>query len=163
VSIRWSTRGPYWWRRRRGYVLWPLAIGIALCAFGVWSGLVYEHNQTVFRAHAVQTRAIIDKIYTSAPSQDYNAPTFDEYVHFVALGERAQARVLLTSNCSGTCIPTYRVGQALTVAYSPTNPSYAQLSSRLHRPSAGFLYALLLFGSLGVILLGAAVVNMRTA
>lgn len=165
MSISWSSRGPYWWRRRRGYVLWPLAIGIALCAFGIWSGLVYEHNQAVFRAHALQTRAIIDKIYTSAPSQDYSAPTFDEYalVHFVALGARAQARVLLASNCSGTCIQTYRVGQALAVAYNPANPSYAQLSSRLHRPSAGFLYALLLFGSLGLVFLGAAIVNMRTA
>ncbi len=165
VPVTLSGSGPYWWRRRRGYVLWPLAIGIGLCAFGLWSGLGYEHNQAVFRAHAVQTRAVIDKIYTSAPSQDYNAPTFDEYalVHFVALGENAQARVLLASNCSGTCIQTYRVGQVLTVDYSPANLSYAQLPSRLHGPSAGFLYALLVFGSLGVILLGAAVVNMRTA
>jgi len=89
VPVTLSGSGPYWWRRRRGYVLWPLAIGIALCAFGLWSGLGYEHNQAVFRAHAVQTRAVIDKIYTSAPSQDYNAPTFDEYalVHFVQHAE----------------------------------------------------------------------------
>jgi len=159
----WSGSGLYWWRRRRGYVLWPLAIGIALLAFGVWSGLVYEHNQAVFRAHAVQTRAVIDKIYTSAPSQDYNAPTFDEYalVHFVALGERTHARVLLASNCTGTCIQTYRVGEAVTVAYSPVNLRYAQLPSRLHKPSAGLLYTLLVFGSLGVIFLGAAIINMR--
>jgi len=165
VPVIWSSGGPYWWRKRRGYVLWPLAIGVALCGLGLWSSLVYEHNQAVFRAHAVQTRAVIDKIYTSAPSQGYNAPTFDEYalVHFFALGERAQARVLLASNCSGTCIPTYRIGQALTVAYDPANLGYAQLPSQLHEPSATYLYALLTFGSLGVIFLGASVVNMRTA
>ncbi|MDR2985061.1 MAG: DUF3592 domain-containing protein [Nocardiopsaceae bacterium] len=71
--------------------------------------------------------------------------------------------MLLASNCSGTCIQKYRVGQAVTVAYSPTNPSYAQLSTRLPEPSTGFLYALFLFGSFGVVFLGAAVVNMKTA
>jgi hypothetical protein len=146
-------------------VLWPLAIGIALCAFGLWSGLVYEHNQAVFRVHAVQARAVIDQIYMSAPSQDYSAPTFDEYalVHFIALGERTQARVLLATNCSGTCIRPYRVGQVITVDYSPANLSYAQLPSRLRGPSATFLYTLLAFGSLGLVFLGAAVVNIVTA
>lgn len=165
MPVIWSASGPYWWRKRRRYVLWPLAIGIGLCAFGLWSGSVYAHNQADFRAHAVHTRAVIDKIYTSAPSQGYGAPTFDEYalVHFAAFGKRAQARVLLASNCSGTCIPAYRVGQALTVDYSPANLSYAQLPSRLHGPSATSLYALFAFGSLGFMFLGAAVINMRTA
>jgi hypothetical protein len=126
---------------------------------------VYEHNQAYFRAHAVQARAVIDNIYTSAPSQDYNAPTFDEYalVHFVAVGNRAQARVLVASNCSGVCVPAYRIGQALTVYYNPDNLRYAQLPSQLHGPSASSLTALLAFGSLGLAFLGAAVVNMRTA
>lgn len=165
VAVIGSGGGPYWWRRRRRYVLWPLAIGVALCAFGVWSGLVYEHNQAVFHAEAVQTRAVIDQIYTSAPSQDYNAPTFDEYalVHFNVLGEKAQARVLLATNCSGTCVRSYRVGQLLSVDYSPKNVTYAQLPSRVHGPSANFLIELLAFGSLGLIFLGAAIVNIRTA
>jgi hypothetical protein len=126
---------------------------------------VYEHNQAVFRAQAVPTRAIIDQIYMSAPSQGYNAPMFDEYalVHFNALGERTRARVLLVANCSGTCVPGYHVGQVLTVVYNPKNLSYAQLPSRLRTPSANFLYPLLLFGSLGIIFLAAAVINIVTA
>src|SRR5262249_23860440 len=99
VPAAWHGRGPYWWRRRRGDVLWPLAIGLELCALGLWSGLKYEHDLAVFHAHAVRAEATIDEIYTSAPSQDYNAPTFDEYglVHFDAQGKRAHARVLLAT------------------------------------------------------------------
>jgi hypothetical protein len=141
-----------------------MAIGLSLCALGLWSGLVYAHNQAVFSAQAVQASAVIDQIYTSAPSQGYNPPTFDEYalVHFGANGTIAHARVLLATNCSGTCVPVYRVGQVLTVDYSRENLSYAQLHSRTRKPSANFVYALLLFGSFGVIFLGAAVINMVT-
>jgi hypothetical protein len=146
-------------------VLWPATIGIALCGFGIWSGLVYENHQAEFRADAVQTRAVIDQIYTSAPSQGYSAPTFDEYalVHFFVLGERAQARVLLASDCTGTCVPVYRVGQVLTVDYSRANSSYAQLPAQGRLPSPSFLYGLMIFGLLGVIFLGAAVVNIVMA
>lgn len=165
VPVIWSVREPSWWRRRRGYVLWPLVIGIAFCALGVWSGVVYEHNQADFRAHAVRTRAVIQKIYTSAPSQGYSAPTFDEYalVHFAALGNRAQARVLVASGCTGTCVPAYRIGQALTVYYDPANRRFAQLPARLHGPSGTLLTGVLAFGLLGLANLGAAVVNMKTA
>jgi hypothetical protein len=48
------------------------------------------------------------------------------------------------------------------VDYGPKNLSYAQLPSRLRGPSANFLYALLMFGSLGIIFLAAAVVNIVT-
>src|SRR5262249_52330436 len=79
--------------------------------------------------------ATIDEIYTSAPSQDYNAPTFDEYglVHFDAQGKRAHARVLLATNCSGTCAPTYRVGQVLAVDYNPENLTYASIAFSVPR------------------------------
>jgi hypothetical protein len=110
-------------------------------------------------------KAVIDQIYTSAASQGNSTPTFDEYalVHFIALGKRAPARILLATNCSGICVPTYRVGQVLTVDYSPANLKYAQLPARLGGPSASLLYALLVFGSLGIAFLGAAVVNIVTA
>jgi hypothetical protein len=165
VPVKHFDGRPHWWRRRRGYVLWPATIGVAFCGFAIWSGLVYEHNQAAFRADAVQTRAVIDQIYTSAPSQGYSAPTFDEYalVHFFVLGERAQARVLLASDCTGTCVPAYRVGQVLTVDYSRANLSYAQLPAQGRVPSPRFLYGLMIFGLLGVIFLGAAVVNIVTA
>jgi len=165
LPVIWSLSESYWWRKRRGYVLWPLLIGIALCAFGLWSALAYEHNQAVFRAHAVRTTAVIDSIYTSAPSQDYDAPTFAEYalVRFVTLGSRARARVLVASDCRGVCVPTYRIGQTLTVYYDPDNLRYAKLKSQLRGPSATSLTALLAFGSLGLVLIGAAVVNMHTA
>jgi len=70
---------------------------------------------------------------------------------------------LLATNCSGTCIPRYRVGQVLTVDYNPANLSYAQLPPLVRGASATFLYVLLVFGSLGVAFLGAAVVNIFTA
>jgi hypothetical protein len=145
--------------------LLPLVIGLALCGLGVWSGLVYQHNQGAFRAQAVKATAVIDKLYTSAPSEGVYPPTFDEYalVHFDMGAESAHARVLLASNCSGTCVPQYRVGQVLIVDYSPSNPSYAQLPFRNRHPSADFLRWFLLFGSLGLVFIGAAVVNTRTA
>ena len=157
--------GPRWWQTSRGHVLGPLAIGLALCALGLWSGLVYQHNEEAFRAKAVPAKAVIDQIYASAPSQNYNAPTLDQYglVHFEARGRTAHARVLLVAGCSGTCLPTYRVGQVLTVYYSAGNLSHAQLRSPAHQTSAGFLYAVLLFGSIGVVFLVAAVINMVTA
>lgn len=158
-------KGPYWWRRRRGYVLLPLGIGLALCGLGLWSGLEYQHNQAAFRAHAVKALAVIDELYTSAPSQGTYPATFDEYamVRFDVGTTTAHARVLLAVNCSGTCVPRYRVGQVLAVDYSPSNPSYAQLPFRTRSPSADFLYVFLLLGSLGIVFLGAAVVNMVTA
>jgi len=67
--------GPRWWRTARGTVLGPLATGLALFAFGLVSGLVYQHNQAAFRAHAVPAKAIIDQIYASAPSQNYSVST----------------------------------------------------------------------------------------
>ena len=83
---------------------------------GLFSGLVNSHNQTAFRAHAVPVRAVIDQIYSNAPSQNYDAPTFDQYalVHFEARGGTAHARALLVANCRGTCFPDYDVGQVLT-------------------------------------------------
>ncbi len=141
-----------------------MVIGLSLCGLGLWSGLVYEHNQAVFSAQAVQARSVIDQIYISAPAEGYNPPTFDQYalVHFDANGTIAHARVLLATNCTGTCVSGYRVGQVLTVDYSPKNLSYAQLPSRNRSPSANFLYPLLLFGSFGVLFLAAAVINMVT-
>jgi uncharacterized protein DUF3592 len=158
--------GPRWWRTRRGHVLWPLAIGLAIGALGLWSGIVYQHNQAAFRAQAVRARAVIEQIYDSAPSQNEGAPpTFDQYaiLHFEAQGRTAHARVLLVANCSGVCVPTYRVGQILTVDYSRQNLSYAQLPSRLRTPSADFWDVFMALGFLGLIFLAAAVINMLTA
>jgi hypothetical protein len=144
--------------------LLPLGIGLALCGLGVWSGLMYQHDEAAFRAHAVKAIAVIDKLYTTAPSEGVYPPTFAEYalVHFDMGTMTAHARVLLAANCSGTCIPQYRVGQVLAVDYNSSNPNYAQLPFRNRSPSADFLYELLLFGSMGLVFLGAAVVNMVT-
>ena len=146
-------------------MLWPLALGLALCALCLWAGLVYQHNQARFQAHAVPARAVIDRIYTSAPSQNYSASVFDQYalVKFKAQGQTAQARVLLVSDCTGSCSPEYRIGQVITVDYSPANLGYAQLPSRLIKPSASILYAFIVFGFLGVIFISAAVINIVTA
>lgn len=113
--------------------------------------LVYQHHQAAFRAQAVPAKAVIDQIYGSAPSQNYNAPTFDQYglVHFEVRRQPAHARVLLVAGCSGTCVPEYRVGQVLTVYYSPENLRYAQLRSPARSTSADFLSEVLLFGFLG--------------
>jgi Protein of unknown function (DUF3592) len=159
-------RAPYWWRsHRRGDVFLPLAIGLVLGGLGLWSALVYTHNQAEFRAEAVRARAVIEKIYTSAPSQGYGAPTFDEYalIRFGAQGRIAHAQVLLVRDCSGVCVPGYHVGQVLTVAYSSENVRYAQLYSRVARPSANFLYVFLMLGVFAVMFLAAAVINMFTA
>jgi len=78
-------------------------------------------------------------------------------------GRTAHARVLLVAGCQGTCLPTYRVGQVLTVYYSPDNLSYAQLRSADSGTSARFLIAALISGFIGVIFIVAAVINMVTA
>jgi hypothetical protein len=126
---------------------------------------VYQHNQAAFGAQAVPARAVIDQIYGSAPSQNYDAPALDQYglVHYEVRGRTAHARVLLVAGCSGTCNPEYRVGQVLTVYYSPENLRYAQLRSPARNTSADFLTTALLFGFLGVIFLAATVINMVTA
>jgi hypothetical protein len=149
------------------HVLWPLAIGLALSALGLWAGLVYSHNQAAFRAQAVRARAVIDQLYGGPlhlPNSGAPA-SFDQYgiVHFEARGQTAHARVLLVSGCSGTCLPACHVGQALTVYYSPTNLSYAQLASPARENFDGLFYAVWLFGFLGVIFLVGAAVNMVTA
>lgn len=146
-------------------MLWPLAGGLALCVLGLWAGLVYQHNQAAFAAQAVPAKAVIDQIYGSAPSQNYGAATFDQYglVHFEVRGRTAHARVLLVAGCSGTCVPRYRVGQVLTVYYSPGNRGYAQLRSPARNSSADFLPVALLLGLFAVLSLAAAVINMVTA
>ncbi|HET7016719.1 MAG TPA: DUF3592 domain-containing protein [Streptosporangiaceae bacterium] len=161
MAVSAAGRGLYWWRKGRGVVIWPLAVGLVLLVLGLWAGLTYHHNQAVFRAEAVQTSAVIDRLYTSAPTQNYGPSTFDEYavVHYSALGERTQARVLLATNCTGTCVASYRVGQVLTVAYSPKNGAYAQLPSQIHGPSPGLLYAFGMLLTFGLIFLAAAVIN----
>jgi hypothetical protein len=54
----------------------------------------------------VRARAVIEKIYTSAPAQGYSAPTFDEYaiVRFSTLRRIAHAHVLLAANCTAAVI-----------------------------------------------------------
>jgi hypothetical protein len=149
-------------------VLWPLAIGLAFCALGLWAGLVHRNNQAAFRAQAVPAKAVIDQVYGGPirlPATSGAPAIFDQYgiVHFEARGRTAHARVLLVAGCSGVCFPVYRVGQVLTVYYSPENLSYAQLISPAHETSAGVFYAVFLFGFLGLIFLAAAVINVVTA
>jgi hypothetical protein len=149
------------------HVLWPLAIGLAFCALGLWAGLVYRNNQAAFRAQAVPARAVIDQIYSGplrlpGPGAPEN---FDQYgiVHFKARGQTAHARVLLVDGCTGVCVPVYRVRQMLTVYYSPGNLSYARLSPPGRQTSADVIYVVWIFGFLGVLFLVAAVVNMVLA
>jgi hypothetical protein len=162
-----ASAGVRWRKTGLGHVLRPLAIGLAFCALGLWAGLVYRNNQAAFRAHAVPARAVIDQIYSGAlRMSDPGAPeSFDQYgiVHFQARGQTAHARVLLVDGCTGVCIPMYRVGQVLTVYYSPGNLSYARLSPPARRTSSDVIYAVWIFGFLGALFLVAAVVNMVTA
>lgn len=155
-------------RRRTGWrdVLWPLATGLALCALALWAALVYNNNEAAFQAQAVPAEAVIDQIYAGQALVGA-ADVFDQYgiVHFEAQGGTAHARVLLVAGCSGTCLPVYRVGQVLTVYYSPKNLSYAQLNSPARGTSAygRLVYAIWGFGFLGLILLVAAVINVVAA
>jgi hypothetical protein len=150
-----------------GHVLRPLAIGLAFCALGLWAGLVYLNNQAAFRAQAVPARAVIDQIYSGPLRLPYaGAPeTFDQYgiVHFEARGQTAHARVLLVDGCTGVCVPVYRVGQVLSVYYSPGNLSYARLTPPARQTSADVIYAAGIFGFLGAPFLVAAVINMVIA
>jgi hypothetical protein len=157
--------------RRRGrtgwrHVMWPLAIGLVFCALGLWSGLVYRHNQAAFRAQAVPAEAVIDQIYAGPLSLTINGAraTFDQYglVRFEVRGRTAHARVLLVAGCSGPCFPVYHVGQVLTVYYSPANLSYAQLRSS-DKTSTDFFYAIFFFGFFGITFLVAAVINTVAA
>jgi hypothetical protein len=154
-------------RTSKGPVLGPLAIGLALCALALWAGLVYRNHQAAFRAQAIPAKAVIDQIYGGpvSVSPSGTSATFDQYgiVHFEARGRTAHARVLLVEGCSGVCFPVYRVGQVLTVYYSPENLSYAQLSSPARKTSSDVFSAVWVFGFLGLIFLAAAVINAVTA
>jgi Protein of unknown function (DUF3592) len=128
-----------------------------LALLGVWAGLVYTHNQAVFRAHAVPAEAVIEKVYAGASTvADSGVVSSDWYadVHFEADGRTARARVMLTP-CGMTCTSIYRAGQDLKVFYNPENPAYAQL-----RPTdpSGYVWVAFL-GLMGMIFLTAAVVN----
>lgn len=120
-------RGPRRRRTGRDYVLGPLAAGLVLWALGLWSGLMYQHEEEAFLAQAVPATAVIDQFYTSAAS-GYTA-AFDQYaiVHFDAGGQTAHARVLLATGCLGACVNAYSVGQQLTVYYIPGNLTFARL------------------------------------
>jgi hypothetical protein len=144
-------------------VLGPLATGLVLWALGLWSGLMYQHEQDAFRAQAVSATAVIDQLYTSAPSS-YTA-SFDQYaiVHFETGGQTAHARVLLATGCRGACVNGYSLGQQLTVYYIPGNLTFARLSSPAPPTWTGYLSAVLVLGLLGTIFLVAAVINMATA
>jgi len=159
--------GARWRQTGLGHVLLSLAIGLAFCALGLWAGLVYRNNQAAFRADAVPARAVIDQIY-SGPLRlpDPGAPeSFDQYgiVRFNARGQTAHARVLLVDGCTGVCIPIYRVGQMLTVYYSPGNLSYARLGPPARQTSPDVIYAVWIFGFLGALFLVVAVVNVVIA
>jgi hypothetical protein len=68
---------------------------------GVWAGLVYTHNQAVFRAHAVPAGAVIDKVYAGASTVDESGaviPSWYASVHFEA-GGRARGRRRRGSCC----------------------------------------------------------------
>lgn len=136
----------------------PLAYGQAWC-----TGTIRRPSG----AHAVPARAVIDQIY-SGPLRlpDPGAPeSFDQYgiVRFNARGQTAHARVLLVDGCTGVCIPIYRVGQMLTVYYSPGNLTYARLSPPARQTSPDVIYAVWIFGFLGALFLVVAVVNVVIA
>jgi hypothetical protein len=156
-------RGPPGRPTGRGSVLGPLATGLVLWALGLWSGLMYQHEQEAFQAQAVRATAVVDQLYTSAPSS-YTA-TFDQYaiVHFEAGGQTAHARVLLATGCRGVCVNGYGVGQQLTVYYIPGNLAFARLSPPAPPTWTGYLSATLLLGLFGTIFLVAAVINNVTA
>jgi hypothetical protein len=137
--------------------------GLAFWALGVWSGLMYQHDEAAFRVQAVPAAAVIDQIYTSAASS--HTVTFNEYatVHFDAHGQTAHAHVLLVAGCQGTCVTEYNEGQALTVYYVPGNLAFARLSIPAPPTWTDYLPEFLIFGLFGTIFLVAAAINMGTA
>jgi hypothetical protein len=155
-------------RRQRttwSYVLWPLGIGLVFCALSLWSGLTNRQNQATFQANAVSAKAVIDQIYASSPRVNIGGlASFDQYaiVHFESGGRTAHARVLLEDGCTGTCLPVRRVGQVLTVYYSPDNLSYAQLAPPGREAAGYYFWGVWLFGFFALISLVIATVNMVT-
>jgi hypothetical protein len=144
----------------------PAAVGLAFCALGLWAGLVYTHNQATFQAHAVPAQAVIDQVTTTGTAVTYGGRTsFDQYglVHFQAQGRTAHARVLLVPGCEGACFPAYRVGQVLTVYYSPQNLGYAELKRPGPPTWTGLALAVWLCAFCGLIALVAAAVNLVAA
>jgi predicted Zn-dependent protease with MMP-like domain len=131
---------------------------LALCGLGLWAGLADAHSQAVFLARAVPAKAVINEIYASDNTAGLG---FSQYgiVAFEAAGRPAHARVLLAT-CSGVCGPGFRVGQELTVYYSPGNPSYAQL--RRASSSTGYMAASFV-GFLGVVFIAGPVINLVIA
>jgi hypothetical protein len=123
-----------------------------------------RHNQATFQARAVPARAAIDQIYTTGPFPapvGNGGPSLNEdgVVHFQAQGRTAHARVVLVSDCSGACLPVYRVGQVLTVYYNPQNLTYAQLNPPGPPNLIGFAFGFSLFALFGLTFLAAAVIN----
>jgi predicted Zn-dependent protease with MMP-like domain len=153
-----ARRRSRWRNAGWGFVLLPLAVGLAFCGLGLWSWLVYTHNQADFQAHAVPARAVIDQLYTR--NLNVTGTSFDQYgtVAFAAGGRTVHAQVLL-GTCNTQCIPGFRTGQVLTVYYNPQNLDYAQLKPG--GPASGSWWAIFL-GLFGGIFIFAAVVNLVT-
>ena len=115
---------------RQRKVLLLVIGGAVLCIFGLLANHAYRANQADFRAHAVQARGVIDQLDpTYADTISMNRGRYNPYgmVRFSAKSQTAHARVLL-QYCSAGCRVPYRVGQVITVYYSPENLGYAQLS-----------------------------------
>ena len=155
-------RGPLWWRTSRRTVLAALAIGLVLCTAGFWFGLRHRHDEAAFLARHVSARAVIDKVYVTAPSQGYQPPGFSEYgaIHFSARGKAVRARLLL-ENCGGTCVAKYRVGQVITVDYDPANLSRVVLHTPAHGLTIKYVSILLFFEFFGALSLLVAAWEMR--
>jgi hypothetical protein len=119
VSRAPRTGSPSRWGRP-GYVVWPALIGLGLCVLAIFGYRLEASNNADFVSHSAKAMATIDSFYYGPEVVGTgNTPWFTEYatVHFWAAGRTVTANVTLVPKCNGTCVPPYKVGGQIRLAY----------------------------------------------
>jgi len=112
--------GSRWrWGRPR-YVVWPALIGLGFCVLAILGYRLEARNYTDFVSHSARVMATIDSLYYGHEVASTGSPPwFTEYatVHYLAAGQIVTADVTLVAKCFGTCVPPYKVGGQIRLAY----------------------------------------------
>ncbi len=142
---------PYGWQARRSFVVGPLVVGLVVLVCGMWA-YEYANRVNTEPGRIITTTAVVDSIHHS----------FMQYGGcFAAAHYRAQ-RTLVRTSLSVPCWWLYetrhRPGSLVTIAYVPSNITYAFLPSQKRVNSAWVILALSLAFGIGA--LAVATVNL---
>jgi uncharacterized protein DUF3592 len=146
-------RGPRWWRGKRTYVIGPALVGLIFCVLAILGYRLNAHNYSAFSAHSATTTAIIERIYDGQQVSTTGGPPWtSEYatVRYSVHHRTVSADVELVPQCNGSCLPVFRAGDQIRLAYDTRRVSHAVFPVPRHRLSSNPLAwnTLVLFAAL---------------